>query len=70
MHRATKTYNDSVIYTIGDIDDNRYRFKFGNNKIDVLIWKLYKANKFYYADNSCGTIVNNYIKQAIKIKGL
>ena len=70
IHRATKTYNDSIIYTIGDIDDNRYRFKFGNNKIDALIWKLYKANKFYYADNSCGTIVNNYIKQAIKIKGL
>lgn len=67
LHWAYRTYNDSIIYTIEDIYDKRYKFKFGTSKTDALIWdKLYKNNRFYYSTNDVGDFVSNYIGTAQK----
>lgn len=64
LHYATKLYDDSIIYTINDIKDSRYRFKFGFTDFDKKIWQLYVRNKFYYATNDIGTFIETYVKQA------
>ena len=64
IHRATNTHDDSIIYTLADTFDIRYRFKFGTTKLDALIWSLYRDNKFFYATNEVGEIVADYMRQA------
>lgn len=60
---ATTTYDDSIIYTVNDITDRRYRYGFGFTKLDKLIWNLYRKNKFYYATNEQGEIVKSFLSQ-------
>lgn len=66
-HRASKTYDDSIIYTIDEITDKRYRYKFGYNAVDVMIFTLLKRNKWFYATNEVGNVVASYIAQAKKL---
>lgn len=67
VHRATRTYDDSIIFTIGEIDKNNKRFRFGFSPSDKRLWELYKRNKFYYASNDLGSLLDNYIKQALHL---
>lgn len=60
---ATKFYDDSIIYTCDDIKDKNHRYGFGYSKMDKLIWTLYKRNKFYYATNEQGAIIQTYINR-------
>lgn len=67
VHRATRTYDDSIIFTIGEIDKNNKRFRFGFSPSDKRLWELYKRNKFYYASNDLGSLLDNYVKQALHL---
>lgn len=66
VHRATKVYDDSIIYTMEyDRRDSRYRYKFGTTELDKVIWdKLYKNNRFYYDSNETASILNGYVRNA------
>lgn len=60
---ATKTYQDSIILTHGDITDPRYQFGFGRKTQFLdMIWRLYKGNQFYYLTNSEGALLKSYIQ--------
>ena len=53
-----------VIYVVDDHTDPRYHHRPNpNNKIDKLIWTLYRNNRFYYADNLCGEIVKKFLAE-------
>lgn len=67
LHWGKRTYNDSIIYTLGDISEPLHRYRFGFSKLDNLIWKLYKKNKFYYATNDIGRFVESYIIAAMEV---
>lgn len=68
LHPATKTYEDSVIYSIEDhVYDSRYRYKFGSGQVDVWLWKKYNQNLFTYSDNTTGALVDKYIQMAKKL---
>lgn len=67
VHKATRTYDDSIIFTIGEIDKNNKRFRFGFTPSDKRLWELYKRNKFYYASNDIGSLIDNYVKQALQL---
>lgn len=60
---ANNTYNDSIIYTLDDITDSRYRYGIGYTKLDNIIFDLYRKNKFYYSTNEVGAIVESYFNQ-------
>lgn len=69
LHLATNTYSDSIIFTHKkEINAINERYLFGYSKTDILIWKLYSKNKFYYSDNMVGEIVNSYIKLCKQLK--
>lgn len=60
---ATRTYHDSIILTAGDISDPREVFGFGAQGSFVnSVWRLYKANRFYYATNREGALIKAYIR--------
>lgn len=62
-HWATKTYEDSVIYTKDDIRRSLDRYKIGYTKLDNVIWDCYKKNKFYYYTNDVGSFVESYLNE-------
>lgn len=59
-YRANKIKDDSIIFTLGNIIDNRYVYGLGHNKLHKMIWNLYKRNLFYYRTNMVGNIVNDF----------
>ena len=62
-HFANKTYADSHIYSLNEMHDYRYRYRFGHDKADRLIWTLYERKKFFYSSNSVGALVEKYVSQ-------
>lgn len=69
-HFANATYPDSHIYCMDQMLDYRYRYRFGSDKIDRLIWTLYERKKFYYSSNSVGAIIDKYVTRAKKDRSL
>lgn len=66
-HLATKTYDDSVIYTIDFYtDQKRYRYRFGLTPVDKFIWSKFDRNLFTYSDNSVGSLVEKYVDTCLK----
>lgn len=63
-HMATKTYPDSRIYTLANTLDYRYRYRFGYDKLDKLVWALYDRKKYLYANNTIGVLVTKYVDSA------
>lgn len=69
-HLAKKPYPDSRIYSVELMEDKRYRYRFGFDELDKLIWTLYARKKFYYANNLVGVLVDKYVTYATKAKSL
>lgn len=67
-HKANDTYPDSIIYTLEDISNKQERYKWGESKIDKLFYKLLKANKWYYATNMEGSLMDSYITELNRIR--
>ena len=67
VHYASRTYDDSIIFTIEDITERNKRYRFGYTKSDKKLWELYKRNKFFYASNDLGSLLENYVKQCLKL---
>lgn len=67
-HFANKTYLDSRIYTLLEMRDTRYRFRFGHDKADKLLWTLYDRKRFFYASNAVGSLVEKYVSQATQAR--
>lgn len=62
---ANRTYDDSYIYTNGEITKSNEHYKIGNgNEIDRRIWGLYKENRFYFSDNTTGAMIAAYYKES------
>ena len=62
---ATRIYEDSRIFTVGEIRDKRYIYKCGSSSAGYAIfWKLYQRNKWYYAHNEAGELVSAFVQAA------
>ena len=61
-HPATKTYDDSVIYSLEFSFDKMHRYRLGRTSVDRFIWNKYKENKFTYSDNTIGNLVEKYVE--------
>ena len=68
VHWATYTYDDSIILTADDRTDNRYRFKTGRGRLDMILRKLFNDNRVYYATNDVGMFVESYFGFIRKIR--
>lgn len=59
-HKATRVYNDSIIYTMDLIEDKRFRRGRGWSKYDKFIWELLRRDLWHYATNSVKNFVDKY----------
>lgn len=69
-HFANSPYPDSHIYSLDNMLDYRYRYKFGSDKLDKLIWTLYERKKFYYSNNNVGALIEKYVSRCKHDKNL
>lgn len=67
-HKASKTYDDSIIYTLSELKDSRYRFALGsgNDNLSKFVLKMVKMNRIKFANNTCGTLFYNHIRTIIR----
>lgn len=61
VRKATKLYDDSIIYTMDEIEDARYRKGKGYSKVDNLYWNLFDRDLWHYATNSQKNFIDKYI---------
>ena len=65
---ATRLYDDSRIFTVGEILDRRYIYKCGSSSAGYnIFWTLYKRNRWYYSHNEAGELVAAFIAAASKV---
>lgn len=67
-HKANTTYDDSIIYTLENISAKNERYKWGDNRVDKLLYKLIKGNRWYYATNLEGSLMENYMIELNRIR--
>ena len=67
LHWATRTYNDSIIFTAVDRHDARYRYKLGSGKLQKFVKQLFSENRVYYASNDVGSFVESYLQYIAKL---
>lgn len=67
-HKANITYDDSIIYTLDNIAAKNERYKWGTGKVDKLLYSLIKGNRWYYATNLEGSLMDNYMTELAKIR--
>ena len=60
VHKATRFYEDSVIYTMDEIEDKRFRKGKGFSKVDRFIWNILTSDRWHYATNSQKNFVDKY----------
>lgn len=68
IHRKTtelKLKNSDLVYDLQPHSEYNLRYSFTHpiDNIDVKIYNLYRANKFFYQTNDVGEIVRNFIKE-------
>lgn len=61
VHKATRLYEDSIIYTMDEVEDKRFRKGKGYSRVDAFIWNLLHKDKWHYANNSMKNFVDKYL---------
>lgn len=65
VHRASKTYSDSIILTLNVEElDSKHLYGTGNAKIHNLIYRLLAMRRIYFSTNEVGSDFKNYIQMA------
>lgn len=64
---ASRTYEDSIIFTAEERHDRRYMYKMGHGKLERFIKRMLSQNRFYYATNDTGSFVESYLTYISKL---
>ena len=67
---ATKIYDDSLVLTTEDSYSGNVMFGWGDTRLPLFknLWTLYSMNRFYYARNSDGALIESYVKSVIAME--
>lgn len=70
IHKASYTYDDSIILSLDVVQDKRYLWGFGNKKLTAIFARFFADRKLTFSSNEVGTIFNDYLRryQALKNK--
>lgn len=68
IHRATRTYDDSIILSLEVVADQRYLWGFGSRKIQGVIGRMIAERRIYFSSNEVGTIFNDYVRRYQTLK--
>lgn len=63
VHSANTYREDSIIYCLDiQLEDKRFKYKWGSRPTDKILYQLYQSNKWFYATNLEGTLIDDYVK--------
>lgn len=63
VHECKDVQDDSIIYTLDvQLKDRRYKYKWGTGKLDKKLYSLLEKNRWFYVNNFCGTLVEDYMR--------
>lgn len=65
-YKAQELHDDSIVFTLKNIEDSRYIYGVGYSKLHKWIYSMYRKNLFYYRTNIVGTLVTDYYTNAKK----
>lgn len=63
VHFATRTHDDSIILTLGEINDRRKRYGIGYGGLPKKILKFIDRNLVYFSSNEVGSVFYDYLTQ-------
>lgn len=63
IHRATKTYDDSIILTMGELKTTNYYWGLGDGIFYNIITKLIDNRRVYFSSNEVGSIFKDYLER-------
>lgn len=61
VQKATKIYPDSIIYTMDEITDQRFRHSKGHTMVDRFLWMLLDRDLWHYRTNSQKNFIDKYL---------
>ena len=61
IHRASRTYDDSIILTLGEITSTKYRYGLGEGRLYKILAKYINSRKVLYSSNEVGSIFKDYL---------
>lgn len=61
VHRASRTYDDSIILSLRVVDDRRYQWALGAKAIEDVIGQAIDSRSIYFSSNEVGAIFYDYI---------
>lgn len=68
VHRASRVYDDSVILTLEELPDTRYKFGLASGRLNNLLGMLINARRVYFSSNEVGSIFKDYVKRYQTVK--
>lgn len=70
IHRANKTYDDSVILSLEVKEERRYLYGFGTKRLQGIFGRFLSERKVFFSSNEIGTIFNDYLRRYQAMKRL
>lgn len=69
VHPANEYKDDSIIYCLDiQLESRQFMFKWGRRKVDKKLYELHEQNKWFYATNYDGTLIDNYFRNMLEAK--
>lgn len=67
-HQAKTIDNRAIIiYTIEEIKNKAYKYRYGTDRISRIIWQLFDRHLFFYSNNEVGNVVEQYVNRCEKL---
>ena len=70
IHRANRTYDDSVILSLELKEDVRYLFGFGTKRLQGIFGRFLAERKVYFSSNEIGTVFYDYVRRYQAVKNI
>lgn len=68
VHRASRTYDDSLILSLDVVKDGRYVWGFGTKRLQKIFGQFIVDRKMTFSSNEVGTIFNDYVRRYQSLK--
>ena len=68
VHQAKTIDKRAVlIYTIEEIKNRKYKYRYGTDAVSRIIWQLFDRHLFFYSNNEVGNVIEQYVNRCEKL---
>lgn len=66
VHKATKTYDDSIIFSLAYVEDQNHFWGFGSDKLAKRIASFVSEHRIYFSSNEVGAMFDDYFNRYLQ----